>query len=296
MARVIGGGHSDSITGNLNGTCFRGYRGNGIASGTRRFTVAKPKTRKIDSPREVPGLVARFTADQLVTLRNVPLLAGFLPEEESMIGLEENGLMGGTDYVESWGDQVGRIGSLVQATANKQPIWYSADPERNNKPYIQGDGINDILESAILPLQIPQPFSLWLVGSEPELKASAVYMIRISDVGTGNLSRPVPPPDQYYMRLGNAIKVSDLGDMKVKLWRAVYDHAASFLEWNNVRQQVPRDVGNGYLKQMRLFGYSSASNVCKFKCFEIDVFEGILSPIWLSLLWSWFKAEYNLPA
>jgi len=296
MARVQGGGHSDAITGNLGGACFRGYRGSNIVSGSRRMTVAKPKMKKIDSPLEVPGLVARYSADKLVEF-NVPSAMILSGEAEGAIEIpeEENGIL---QYpkVYSWGDQVGRVGTISQANEVNRPLFYEADPDRNNQPYIESDGVNDMLSSAVLASPISMPFEVWMVADEPTIRAVATYIMRISDAGLAGIRQYTTATNPYSLYVSTDYFGAVAGDGKVKIWRCIFNAGASSIEWNGLRQKVPGNVGAGQFKQMRLFGYSTTSNNCRLKVFEIDIFEGNLPPVWQSLLLNWFKQEYNLPA
>jgi len=296
MARVQGGGHSDAITGNLGGACFRGYRGNNIVSGSRRMTVAKPKMKKIDSPLEVPGLVARYSADTLVEF-NVPSAMILSGEAEAAIEIPEgeNGILS-YPKVYSWGDQVGRVGTISQATEGNRPLFYEADPNRNNQPYIESDGSNDMLSSAVLASPISMPFEVWMVADEPTIRAVATYMMRISDAGLAGIRQYTTATNPYSLYVSTDYFGAVPGDGKVKIWRCIFNSGASSIEWNGLRQKVPGNVGAGQFKQMRLFGYSTSSNNCRLKVFEIDIFEGNLPPVWQSLLLNWFKQEYNLPA
>ena len=295
MARVQGGGHSDAITGNLGGACFRGYRGNNIVSGSRRMTVAKPKMKKIDSPLEVPGLVARYSADKLVELV-APVALILTPEEMR----EEPGeiLLGppiqlGTVY--SWGDQVGRCGTLVQAAAACRPKLFDADENRNNKPYIESDGSNDLLEGSVMGSPISMPFEVWMVADEPDVRAVATYLMRISDAGTGGIRNLTSAGNPYSLYLTAYYNGAVRGDAKVKIWRCIFNSGASSIEWNGVRQAIPGSPGTGSFKQMRLFGYSTGSSNCRLKMFEIDIFEGNLIPTDAALLQIWLRDRYNLP-
>jgi len=296
MARVQGGGHSDAITGNLGGACFRGYRGNNIVSGSRRMTVAKPKMKKIDSPLEVPGLVARYSADKLVALVVPPAL--ILTPEEMM---EEPGeiLLGppiqlGTVY--SWGDQVGRCGTLVQAATGSRPKLFDADENRNNQPYIESDGVNDLLEGSVMGSPISMPFEIWMVADEPTIRAVSTYIMRISDAGLGGIKQYTTATNPYVLYLSTDYFGAVPGDGKVKIWRCIFNSGASSIEWNGLRQKVPGNVGAGQFKQMRLFGYSASSNNCRLKVFEIDIFEGYLIPTDAALLQIWLRDRYKLPA
>jgi len=296
MARVQGGGHSDLMTGNLSGTCFRGYRGNNIVSGSRRMTVAKPKMKKIDSPLEVPGLVARYSADKLVSLVVPPALIltpGEMMEEpgETLLGPP---IQLGTVY--SWGDQVGRCGTLVQAAAACRPKLFDADENRNNKPYIESDGSNDLLEGSVMGSPISMPFEIWMVADEPDVRAVTTYLMRISDAGTAGIRNMISAGNPYALYLSAYYYGAVRGDVKVKIWRCIFNSGASWLEWNGVMQAIPGNVGAGSFKQCRLFGYTTGSSNCRMKVFDIDIFEGILPPVWQSLLLNWFKQEYNLPA
>jgi len=295
MARVQGGGHSDAITGNLGGACFRGYRGSNIVSGSRRMTVAKPKMKKIESPLELKMLVARFSADKLVSLVVPPAL--ILTPEEMM---EEPGetLLGppielGTVY--SWGDQVGRCGTLVQAAAACRPKLFDADENRNNKPYIESDGSNDLLEGSVMGSPISMPFEIWMVADEPDVRAVATYLMRLSDAGTAGIRNLIVAGNPYSLYLTTYYNGAVRGDAKVKIWRCIFNSGASSIEWNGVMQAIPGNVGAGSFKQCRLFGYSTGSGNCRLKMFEIDIFEGRLIPTDAALLQIWLRDRYNLP-
>jgi len=296
MARVQGGGHSDAITGNLGGACFRGYRGNNIVSGSRRMTVAKPKMKKIDSPLEVPGLVARFSADKLVEF-NVPSAMILSGEAEAAIEIPEgeNGILS-YPKVYSWGDQVGRVGTISQASEGPRPLFYTSDFDRNNQPYIESNGVNDMLAGAVMGSPISMPFEIWMVADEPDVRAVSTYIMRISDAGSGGIKQYTTATNPYVLSVSTDYYGAVPGDGKVKIWRCIFNSGASSIEWNGVLQKVPGNIGAGQFKQWRLFGYSASSNNCRLKMFEIDIFEGNLHPVWQSLLLNWFKQEYNLPA
>ena len=296
MARVQGGGHSDAITGNLGGACFRGYRGNNIVSGSRRMTVAKPKMKKIDSPLEVPGLVARYSADKLVEF-NVPSAMILSGEAEGAIEIPEgeNGILS-YPKVYSWGDQVGRVGTISQATEGNRPLFYEADSDRNNQPYIESDGSNDMLSSAVLASPISMPFEVWMVADEPTIRAVATYIMRISDAGLGGIRQYTTATNPYSLYVSTDYFGAVPGDGKVKIWRCIFNAGASSIEWNGLRQKVPGNVGAGQIKQMRLFGYSNTSSNCRLKMFEIDIFEGNLIPTDAALMQVWLRDRYNLPA
>jgi hypothetical protein len=260
------------------------------------MTVAKPKMKKIDSPLEVPGLVARYSADKLVSLVVPPALI-LTPEEM----IEEPGetLLGppiqlGTVY--SWGDQVGRCGTLVQAAAACRPKLFDADANRNNKPYIESDGSNDLLEGSVMGSPISMPFEIWMVADEPDVRAVTTYLMRISDAGTAGIRNMITAGNPYALYLSAYYYGAVRGDVKVKIWRCIFNSGASSIEWNGVMQAIPGNVGAGSFKQCRLFGYTTGSSNCRMKVFDIDIFEGILPPVWQSLLLNWFKQEYNLPA
>jgi len=295
MARVQGGGHSDAITGNLGGACFRGYRGNNIVSGSRRMTVAKPKMKMIESPLELKMLVARFSADKLVEF-NVPLAMILNGEAEGAIEIpeEENGIL---QYpkVYSWGDQVGRVGTISQASEGNRPLFYTADLDRNNQPYIESDGVDDILTGAVMASPISMPFEIWMVADEPTIRAVATYMMRISDAGTAGIRNLTGAGNPYALYLTAYYYGAVRGDAKVKIWRCIFNYGASSIEWNGVRQAIPGSPGTGSFKQMRLFGYSTGSGNCRLKMFEIDIFEGNLIPTDAALLQIWLRDRYNLP-
>jgi len=296
MARVQGGGHSDLMTGNLSGTCFRGYRGNNIVSGSRRMTVAKPKMKKIDSPLELKMLVARFSADKLVEF-NVPSAMILSGEAEGAIESPEgeNGILS-YPKVYSWGDQVGRVGTISQVAEGPRPLFYEADPDRNNQPYIESDGVNDILSGAVMASPISMPFEVWMVADEPTIRAVATYIMRISDAGVGGIRQYTTATNPYSLYVSTDYFGAVPGDGKVKIWRCIFNSGASSIEWNGLRQKVPGNVGAGQFKQMRLFGYSTTGNNCRLKVFEIDIFEGYLIPTDAALLQIWLRDRYKLPA
>ena len=296
MARVQGGGHSDAITGNLGGACFRGYRGNNIVSGSRRMTVAKPKMKMIESPLELKMLVARFSADKLVEF-NVPSAMILSGEAEAAIEIPEgeNGIL---QYpkVYSWGDQVGRVGTISQSAEGPRPLFYTADSDRNNQPYIESDGSNDMLTGAVMGSAIPMPFEVWMVCDEPTIRAVATYMMRISDAGTAGIRQYTSASNPYSLYMSTDYYGAYAGDGKVKIWRCIFNSGASYIEWNGLRQSVPGNVGAGQFKQMRLFGYSTSSGNCRLKVFEIDIFAGSLIATDAALLQVWLRDRYKLPA
>jgi len=295
MARVQGGGHSDLMTGNLSGTCFRGYRGNNIVSGSRRMTVAKPKMKMIESPLELKMLVARYSADKLVEF-NVPSAIILSGEAEAAIEIPEgeNGIL---QYpkVYSWGDQVGRVGTISQAGEAPRPLFYTADFDRNNQPYIESDGSNDMLTGQVMGSAISMPFEVWMVADEPTIRAVSTYIMRISDAGLGGIRQYTSVTNPYSLYMSTDYYGAASGDGKVKIWRCIFNSGASSIEWNGLRQKIPGNVGAGQFKQMRLFGYSTSSSNCRLKIFEIDIFEGNLIPTDAALMQVWLRDRYNLP-
>jgi len=259
------------------------------------MTVAKPKMKKIDSPLEVPGLVARFSADKLVEF-NVPIAMILSGEAEAAIEIPEgeNGILS-YPKVYSWGDQVGRVGTISQASEASRPLFYEADLDRNNQPYIESNGVIDILSGAVMASPISMPFEIWMVADEPDVKAAATYMMRISDAGTAGIRNLVGAGNPYALYLSAYYYGAVRGDAKVKIWRCIFNSGASSIEWNGVRQAIPGSPGTGSFKQMRLFGYSNSSGNCRLKVFEIDIFAGNLIPTDAALLQIWLRDRYKLP-
>jgi len=296
MARVQGGGHSDAITGNLGGVCFRGYRGNNIVSGSRRMTVAKPKQHTIASPLEIELLMARYSADQLVTFRPP---VGLMGEDDVEVENEGDPNMDPLqlfEYVQNWGDQVGGIGSLNQLITVRQPKWFDADIDRNNRPYIYGDGVDDRMLSALLVPQKLQPFEIWMVADEPGRITGRDTLYGISDVQVYGSELFSAPSTDYQMRGGNIVTCGQKGNGKVKIWRWVWCNISSFMEWNGVQQTANVNPGAGILKQLTIWATGNNVNWSNFKCFEIDVFGGILPATDRIMLIDWLKSTYNLPA
>jgi hypothetical protein len=143
---------------------------------------------------------------------------------------------------------------------------------------------------------IAMPFEIWMVADEPDVRAVTTYLMRISDAGTAGIRNMISAGNPYALYLSAYYYGAVRGDVKVKIWRCIFNSGASWLEWNGVMQAIPGNVGAGSFKQCRLFGYTTGSSNCRMKVFDIDIFEGILPPVWQSLLLNWFKQEYNLPA
>jgi len=259
------------------------------------MTVAKPKMKMIDSPLELKMLVARFSADKLVEF-NVPSAMILSGEAEGAIEIPEgeNGILS-YPKVYSWGDQVGRVGTISQANEVNRPLFHEADPDRNNQPYIESNGVNDMLSSAVLASPISMPFEVWMVADEPTIRAVSTYIMRISDAGLGGIRHYIAATNPYVLYISTDYFGAVAGDGKVKIWRCIFNSGASSIEWNGLLQKVPGNVGAGQFKQMRLFGYSATSNNCRLKVFEIDIFAGNLTPTDAALLQIWLRDRYKLP-
>ena len=274
MAKVSGAAHSDFVKGQVGGTCFRGYRGTNIVSCSRRTTRRKPKQSLLSSPMELKELFARFSADKLMTLRSVP------PKF----------------YVASWGDMKGGIGAAVESTQVKQPAWVAADPARNGKPYVEADGVNDNLLTATLAIGLEQPFEIWMVGEEPLLTAGTKKMLGFLTGTNTGVAHEAIPNKKYIMKMTDQRTVGETGDGKVKVWRWRFGTDYWVMEWNGYPQSTQQVYSPGNLEGLRFFSQGGTSAFSRFKCFEIDVFSSILSPVERGQLLRWYYDTYNLPA
>jgi len=273
MAKVIGAQHSDFVQGQVGGTCFRGYRGQNIVSCSRRMTKSKPGQKLLRSPLDLKKLFARYSADQLVTLRTVP--PNF--------------------FVTSWGDQKGGIGVASETVLVRQPAWLASDSERGGRAYVEPDGLDDGLLTATLTAALQQPFELWMVSSEPIVTASEKKMLGFLTGTNTGVYREAPPSTIYKMKMTDARICGNLGDGKVKVWRWRFGTDYMNMEWNGGPQFPNQPPSAGGLAGLRFFNQGGSSNFCKFKCFEIAIFSSILSEVERGQLLRWYFDTYNLP-
>jgi hypothetical protein len=150
--------------------------------------------------------------------------------------------------------------------------------------------------SALLVPQKSQPYEIWIVADEPGRILSRDTIYGISDVQAYGSELFTAPSTNYEMRGGNNVICGQIGNGKVKIWRWVWNNISSFMEWDGVQQTANVNAGAGILKQLTIWAYGTNANFSNFKCFEIDVFGGILPATDRIMLIDWLKSTYNLPA
>lgn len=274
MAKVVGAGHSDFVKGQVGGTCFRGYRGSNIVSCSRRMTRAKPKQSLLNSPLELKKLFDRWVASSGVTLRSAD----------------------GFDYVSKWVGQKGKFSPAVASATGRQPKWIAADIDRNGKPYVLPDGVDDCLFTGQLTPALVNPFEVWMVASEQDISSGVKRYLGTRITAGRGVGGQATPSVGWRMYIPTVLIVALLGDLKVKVWRWLYNGAASWLEWNGKQQKPEVDVAAAGIDKLHFFADNDASSRASFKCFDLMIFDAILSSVERGQLLRWCFDEYNLPA
>ena len=142
MAKLAGPLHSEHVSGRIGGITYRDYSSRPIVSSSRMVVTRRFTGARLKPPLDFKGILSRWSLDRLVTLRSAPP----------------------NSYVMSIGDQVGNFGSFFQTESIRQPLYVPPDPLYNFQPSAQFDGVNDRMQTYLLPSIVPQPLDIWCVS------------------------------------------------------------------------------------------------------------------------------------
>jgi hypothetical protein len=203
---------------------------------------------------------------------------------------------GGLLYVESWASQKGKFTTATASSTTKQPEWLVSDSARNGKPYVLPDGTNDCLFTGELVPALVNPFEIWMVAGEQDISSGVKRYLgtRIS-AGRG-VGGAATPSVKWRFYIPSQLDAALQGDMKTKVWRWKYDGANSWLEWNGVQQMTGVNVAAAGIDKLHFFADNDASSRSSFKCFDVMIFNAILTQVERNQLLNWCYNEYHLPA
>jgi len=274
MAKVSGQLHSDLAKGSVGPVTHRVYCGTGTASKHRAPSRKRLTKLTIKSPVDIGNCWSRHSADIGYTLRTV----------------------GADSYLVSLSDQVGGFGTLSQSDTTRQPLWKSSDPNRNSRPYILPDGINDFLSTPVLTMPITQPLDIWFVVNDPGATTSLRVLFSLHNAIYSHLHCSHEPAKKWTWNSPLIHLLAPFGDGFTKVFRIVIDVSTIQVFWNGVPQSLPKALSPQTWNFLRLFTTYILGFYYKDRLFEITTFRRILNPVESQLLLHYYYRFYNLPA
>jgi len=273
MAKVKGGLHSDLVKGSVGPVTHRLYRGVGTASKHRSPSRKRLTKLWIKSPLDIGNCWSRHSADINHILR----------------------YDGDDAYLVSLADQSHGFGALSQSDLSFQPLWFSSDPARNNRPYILPDGVDDFLKSVPLAASFFQPFEIWMVASTAGLISSRKVLVSFSEVADAFFAYYGIAAVRYYWTLPSVLLLGGALTENVVVWRLVLTASTIQLFVNGTPLTAPKAFSNVPFRNLRLFCERRGVYLWEKKLFEITTYRRILNPVESQLLLSFYFDLYNLP-